>query len=164
MSRLNAYSRQAATTPAGTTDYPKLDRVPNGTYTFGINKAELKELPQGDVFTMKLKVLDGIAAGIEIDYDNWIVGERDNQLQFNERAVGRLKEELTVLGIRHEEWAEFDWFTELGKACSQLRGKCFRGEKSTNKQYHNLKFLESVAPPARMSAPPPPVAEEPIPF
>lgn len=171
MSRLNAYSRQAANIPPGTTQFTKIDVLPDGKYTFEIRKATLKELPQGDLFAMQIVPLDGVMQGKEIDYDNWLSGtNREGVFGVSERAVGRLKEELNVLGIDYATWGEFDFWQGFAKAIETFPGRRFVGEKSTNKAgqktYHNLKFLESrQSGPRPESAPLPATAKaDDIPF
>lgn len=166
MSRLNSYSRQAANVPAGaTSSYPKLDSVPDGTYDWEIAAADLKELAQGDVFELQITALSGVAAGKTVQYSNWLSGtdKVTGEFGLSERAVGRLKEELSVLGFQHEKWPEFDFFAELVKSIPNMVGLRFRGEKSTNGKYHNLKFVQRL-PGGAAKPPASTAANEPIPF
>lgn len=148
MSVLDTYSRQAHGTAQGATQFKKIDSVPDGTYHFQILTAVINEPAQGVVFSMKLRVLDGIAKDMEIDYDNWLVGDnQQGQREMNQNAVGRLKEELDRLGINHSLWGEFDWFAEFRKAMPLLIGRRFKGNKTTggkNKKGY-LEFVQRLS-------------------
>lgn len=146
MSVLDTYSRQAHSVPKGASQFTKLEAIPDGRYSFEIKSVTLNEPAQGVVFAMKLAVLDGLSAGMEIDYDNWLVGDNatTKQRELKTRAVGRLKEELEVLGIDHSLWGEFDFWAEFRKAIPSLVGRRFSGSKSSRRSgqttYHDLKF------------------------
>lgn len=174
MSVLDSYSRQAHGVPKGASQFTKLDAIPDGRYQFAIKSVALNEPTQGVVYAMKLAVLDGVSAGLEIDYDNWLVGDnaKSGQRELKARAVGRLKEEIEVLGIDPSLWGEFDFWAEFRKAMPSLVGRRFSGLKSSRRSgqqtYHDLKFearLPDAATADAATADAPPASSgEPIPF
>lgn len=126
--------------------------IPDGTYAFAVEEAELKETKNGtDLFKLKLLGLDGAASGQTFEHDYWLTSkDKDSgKISLNDVKVGMMKKDLENIGFDAGNWTKANGrplSKELPKAILLLTGLKLKGKKSTNGKYANFEIVSRGEP------------------
>jgi hypothetical protein len=130
--------------------------VPDGDYTVEVQSAELRDTKAGEVFSVKMTILDdGPLFSKQIEKAIFLVGKGETEQEKAEnrkRRVGDMKADLATIGFDVDNWTRANgrpFGAQVGTACVLMIGCKLKVRAKTSNDYQNIyinKRLEDGKP------------------